>query len=69
MLEPSDLVQLPKGQAFALIHGGQLHKVRIPLPSAQQDALMPQDLQAIGHDLRERLSGPWNAVPVAPDHG
>ncbi len=34
MLEPTDLVQLPKGQAFALIHGGQLHKIRMPLPSA-----------------------------------
>src|SRR6185295_11559773 len=28
MLAPSDLVQLPKGQAFALIHGGQLYKLR-----------------------------------------
>jgi len=32
MLEPTDLVQLPKGQAFALIHGGRLHKIRMPLP-------------------------------------
>ena len=35
MLEPTDLVQLPKGQAFALLHGGQLHKIRMPLPSAE----------------------------------
>ena len=34
MLEPTDLVQLPRGEAFALIHGGQLHKIRMPLPSA-----------------------------------
>ena len=60
MLEPTDLVQLPKGQAFALIHGGQLHKIRMPLPSAEHDPLMPVGLAAIGQALRSRLDGPWN---------
>jgi hypothetical protein len=60
MLEPTDLVQLPKGEAFALIHGGQLHKIRMPLPSASSDALMPTSLAAIGETLRARLDGPWN---------
>jgi conjugative coupling factor TraD (SXT/TOL subfamily) len=32
MLTPNDLLQLPKGQAFCLIEGGQLWKIRIPLP-------------------------------------
>ena len=32
MLTPADLTQLPKGQAFALIEGGQLYKIRLPLP-------------------------------------
>ena len=32
MLQPTDLVQLPKGQAFALLDGGQLAKLRLPLP-------------------------------------
>ena len=60
MLEPTDLVQLPKGEAFALIHGGQLHKIRMPLPSSSSDALMPASLSAIGETLRARLDGPWN---------
>jgi conjugative coupling factor TraD (TOL family) len=60
MLEPTDLVQLPKGQAFALIHGGRLHKIRMPLPSAEHDPLMPEGLTAIGQALRSRLDGPWN---------
>lgn len=59
MLEPADLVQLPKGQGFALIHGGQLVKLRVPLPSAAQDPFMPADLQAIGAALKARLEGPW----------
>ena len=60
MLEPTDLVQLPKGEAFALIHGGQLHKIRMPLPSAASDPLMPASLAAIGTTQRARLDGPWN---------
>ncbi len=31
MIQPADLVQLPKGQAFALLEGGQLAKIRLPL--------------------------------------
>ncbi|MFC5771444.1 hypothetical protein [Thauera sinica] len=55
-------MQLPKGEAFALIHGGQLHKIRMPLPSAARDPLMPTSLAAIGKTLRERLDGPWNRL-------
>ena len=57
MLSPSDLVQLPKGQAFALLHGGQLYKIRMPLPDDSQDALMPEHLAQIGHEIRCRLAG------------
>ena len=55
MLSPSDLVQLPKGQAFALLHGGQLYKMRMPLPDARQDPLMPENFAAIGHEIKHRL--------------
>ena len=68
MLEPTDLVQLPKGQAFALIDGGQLHKIRMPLPNATQDPLMLPSLAAIGEALRHRLDGPWNLPDQGPDH-
>jgi conjugative coupling factor TraD (TOL family) len=66
MLEPTDLVQLPKGQAFALIHGGQLHKIRMPLPSAERDPLMPAGLATIGQAMRDRLDGPWNEPEEMP---
>jgi conjugative coupling factor TraD (TOL family) len=58
MLSPSDLVQLPKGQAFALIHGGQLHKIRMPLPDTGHDSLMPVSLEAIGAEIRTRVARP-----------
>ncbi len=51
MLIPADLIQLPKGQAFALLEGGQLYKLRLPLPG--NDPLLPQDIEEIG---RERLT-------------
>ncbi len=45
MLTPADLVQLPKGQAFGLLDGGRLYKLRLPL--AGDDPLLPQDMDAI----------------------
>ena len=33
MLEPHDVTKLPKGEAFALLEGGELWKVRLPLPA------------------------------------
>jgi len=62
VLEPSDLVRLPKGQAFALIHGGQLYKLRIPLPEVGADPGLPLDLAAIGAALRERAGGDRHLV-------
>lgn len=53
MLEPQDLVQLPKGQAFALIEGGQLRKLRMPmLPEPAQEAHIPNSLQDMAASMR-----------------
>lgn len=65
MLSPSDLVQLPKGQAFALIHGGQLHKIRIPLPDGSHDPVMPENLEVIGRELRTLAGGAARRSPAA----
>ena len=32
MIDVNDIISLPKGQAFVLVNGGELYKVRIPLP-------------------------------------
>ena len=42
MLTPADLVQLPKGQAFGLLDGGRLYKLRFPLTG--EDRLLPKDM-------------------------
>ena len=55
---PSDLTNLPKGQAFALLEGGNLYKLRLPLPLPDPDADIPQSLTDMADRMREtaRLS-------------
>ncbi len=65
MLSPSDLVQLAKDQAFASIHRGQFYKLRMPLPGASHDPLMPADLDAIGREVRRRHVGDWQRLSTA----
>ncbi|GBQ20248.1 hypothetical protein AA12717_0509 [Gluconacetobacter sacchari DSM 12717] len=52
MIEPAHVVALPKGQCFALIEGGTLWKVRMPLPAPDPDEIMPQDLQQLAAAMR-----------------
>ena len=52
MLTPADLVQLPKGQAFALLEGGQLYKLRLPLAGA--DPLLPKGMDEIAAWVAQR---------------
>jgi conjugative coupling factor TraD (TOL family) len=61
MLEPSDLMSLPKGQAFALIEGNRLYKIRIPLPDPANDAFVPDSLKDISNRMRKsyRTSENW----------
>lgn len=52
MLEPSHVTALPKGQAFCLLDGGHLWKVRFPLP-VEDDEEMPQNLQALTKEMEK----------------
>lgn len=45
LLMPAELMALPKGQCFALLHGGHLYKLRLPLPG--KDRFMPKGLDEI----------------------
>lgn len=62
LIEPAHIVSLPKGQAFALIEGGNLWKVRMPLPAPDPDELMPKDLRALAENMRNSYvdgGGKW----------
>ena len=45
MIEVSDIISLPKGQAFLFVNGGELYKVRIPMPS--NDESIPIDIKTL----------------------
>jgi conjugative coupling factor TraD (TOL family) len=52
MLEPSHITTLPKGQAFCLLDGGHLWKVRLPLPS-QGDEKLPENIQSLAAEMEQ----------------
>ncbi|VFR32129.1 Type IV secretory pathway, VirD4 components [plant metagenome] len=61
LIEPSHVVALPKGQAFALLQGGNLWKIRMPLPAPDPDEVMPEDLQQLTGYMRRHYAeaGDW----------
>ncbi|QQC64355.1 type IV conjugative transfer system coupling protein TraD [Paraburkholderia ginsengisoli] len=72
LIEPAHVVSLPKGQCFALIEGGQLWKVRMPLPTPDPDEAMPKDLQELAARMRQHYveAGEWwdsRALPGLQD--
>src|SRR3546814_20235319 len=68
MIEPAHIVQLPKGQCFALMQGGALWKVRMPLPAPDPDENMPQDLQQLAQYMLQSYTeaGQWWENKVLP---
>lgn len=58
LIEPAHLVALPKGQCFALLEGGALWKVRMPLPLPDADDDLPADLRALTAVMRQHQLGP-----------
>ncbi|OLU25502.1 conjugative coupling factor TraD, PFGI-1 class [Pseudomonas sp. PA15(2017)] len=70
MIEPASIVRLPKGQAFALLEGGQLWKIRMPLPASNDDDLMPPNLETLANYMRKNYrtsSQWWSGAPVPDD--
>jgi conjugative coupling factor traD, PFGI-1 class len=59
MLSPSHITNLPKGQAFALLNGSTLYKLRMPLPAIDKDDIMPQSLQELTAYMRQN----YHVVP------
>ncbi|WP_205959051.1 type IV conjugative transfer system coupling protein TraD [Pantoea stewartii] len=54
MISPSDVINLPKGQAFALLEGGRLWKIRMPLPvSDDSDRFMPASLKQLADTMEK----------------
>ena len=54
LIEPADVLELPQGQAFALLEGNRRFKIRIPLSDATNDAFVPESLQKVASDMKSR---------------
>lgn len=52
MLETAHITSLPKGQAFCLLDGGHLWKVRFPLPVEEKDEI-PASLQQLTREMEK----------------
>lgn len=52
LLEPAH----PKGQAFALLEGGTLWKLRMPLPIHEPNTGLPDDLRVLAEQMRRHYS-------------
>ncbi len=56
MLEPAHIIALPKGQAFALLEGGTLWKLRIPLPIHEPEVDLPNNLRDLAEHMRRQYT-------------
>ncbi|MFV0679088.1 type IV conjugative transfer system coupling protein TraD [Ottowia sp.] len=54
MIEAADILELPQGQAFALLEGNRRFKIRIPLADSRGDAFVPDSLKKVASDMRQR---------------
>ncbi|MFS6933727.1 type IV conjugative transfer system coupling protein TraD [Klebsiella oxytoca] len=68
LITPANVINLPKGQAFALLEGGKLWKIRMPLPAAGNDALMPESLGKIAEYMKKnyRTGDTWWSGTALP---
>ncbi|MBK5008862.1 type IV conjugative transfer system coupling protein TraD [Pseudomonas sp. S60] len=70
LIEPAHIIALPKGQMFSFQEGGQLWKVRMPLPKPASDDAMPEDLQTLAVRMRESYNANagswWSSAGGAP---
>ncbi len=63
MIEAADILELPQGQAFALLEGNRRFKIRVPLPDTTGDPFVPESLRKVALDMKQRYrtSEKWAA--------
>jgi len=68
LIDPAALIQLPKGQAFALLEGGQLWKIRMPLPAPGNDLMMTDTIRQLADymETHYRTGEQWWNSAVTP---
>ena len=54
MIEAADILELPQGQAFALLEGNRRFKLRIPLADSRDDPFVPESLKKVASAMKDR---------------
>lgn len=52
LIEQNDVLNLPKGQAFCLLEGGKLYKLRMPLPK-NHEVDLPNNIESLMIQMRQ----------------
>jgi hypothetical protein len=72
-INTNDMLNLPKGQAFAMIEGGQLYKLRLPLPEKEifiKKSGIPNKLSEMATQMKQSYNSQMSLVdintPIAP---
>lgn len=66
MITPANVMKLPKGQAFALLEGGNLWKIRMPLPVSDKNDAMPESILQLSEYMQEQYqtSESWSKTAI-----
>jgi len=56
MIEPSDVIGLPVGEAFMLNDGGQCRKLRFPMIVDDDDIDLPDGVEALIETMKKNYS-------------
>ena len=76
MIEVSTVMNLPKGQAFVLMEGNHLYKIRIPLAEKEDDRRIKTDFKDVYAEMKAKYStgeglmrrnNDWLSVASVPD--
>jgi len=54
MITAADILELPKGQCFALLEGNRRYKIRVPLADTANDPFIPPSLAQAASDMKRR---------------
>ncbi len=58
----SNIINLPKGQAFAMIDGGQLYKIRLPMITKENDKNIPTNIADMATDMAKKYNSNFHFI-------
>lgn len=66
LINPEDILSLPKGQAFVEMQGNRLYKIRMPMPDSADLKGIPSDLRVLAEDMRKNYKSDTKISEAKP---